>query len=440
MISLIDWIMAAGYLVAFFAIIWFYAFFRYNQEQAKQFIWLYMVRIIGGILFAVIYVYYFKGVGDTIAYWEGGYSLTNVFFDDPVAYFALLNSDAAQIDPEYMHYVKNIVYYDTAEEWFTVKIVSVVGFLCFKSLLLFNLFFGLIGAFACWQFMRFVNEFIPEINRAAFYVLTCVPGILIWSSGLLKDTITLACFAVFLLYYCKLVLNRDNKLKYYLILIISGYIMFRVKPYVLICEVPSLALATYVFYKSRIKVPFLRRILMPALLMSLMLVSLAGVVQIAEASEKYRLDNLERQVKGFQSWHQMLGGSYYTLGGGHVEYTPVGVIKVAPEALSHTYIRPFLWESRSVSMLLSAVEGTLILVLLLISVRYYIMDFDLRKFLHNHPVVTFLFVFSIIFGFTVGFTSYNYGALARYKVPSQICFLFLLFYIVKKGREFKHKQ
>ena len=288
--------------------------------------------------------------------------------------------------------------------------------------------------------MRFVNEFIPEINRAAFYVLTCVPGILIWSSGLLKDTITLACFAVFLLYYCKLVLNRDNKLKYYLILIISGYIMFRVKPYVLICEVPSLALATYVFYKSRIKVPFLRRILMPALLMSLMLVSLAGVVQIAEASEKYRLDNLERQVKGFQSWHQMLGGSYYTLGGGHVEYTPVGVIKVAPEALSHTYIRPFLWESRSVSMLLSAVEGTLILVLLLISVRYYIMDFDLRKFLHNHPVVTFLFVFSIIFGFTVGFTSYNYGALARYKVPSQICFLFLLFYIVKKGREFKHKQ
>lgn len=438
MITYFDWILAASYLSVFFALIWFYAYFRFDQVQAKEFIWLYMVRTCGGLLFAVIYVYYFKAVGDTIAYWEGGYNLTNVFFQDPVAYFSLLMSDAAQIDPEYMRYVENIVYYDTAEEWFTTKIVSFFGFFCFESLLLFNLFFGLIGAFACWQLIRFVKEFIPEINKAAFYILTCVPGILIWSSGLLKDTITLACFAVFLLYYSRLVFKQQNKLKYYLILIVSGYIMFRVKPYVLICEVPSLALATYIFYKSRIKVPFLRRILMPALLVSLMAVSVVGVVQIAEASEKYRLDNLENKVKGFQSWHQMLGGSYYTLGGGHVEYTVPGVLRVAPEALSHTYLRPFLWESRSVSMLLSALEGSVILVLLLIAVRYYIMDPDLRKFLHNHPIVSFLFVFSLIFGFTVGFTSYNYGALARYKVPSQICFLFMLFYIIQKGREFKH--
>lgn len=437
MITLFDWILALSYLAFLFTIIWFYAYFRFNEKQAKEFISLYMIRIVGGILFAVIYVYYFKGVGDTIAYWEGGTTLTKVFYEDPIAYFSLLQSNAAEIAPEYMHHVQNIIYYDTTEEWFTTKIVSIVGFFCFDSLLLFNLFFGLIGAFGCWQLMRFVKEFIPDINKAAFYVLTCVPGILIWSSGLLKDTITLACFAVFLLYYSKLVFNRDNKLKYYIILFISGYIMFRVKPYVLICELPSLALATYIFYKSRITIPFLRRILMPALLISLMLVSLVGVVQIAEASEKYRLDNLEKQVKGFQSWHQMLGGSYYSIGGGHVEYTPTGVLRVAPEALSHTYIRPFLWESRSVSMLLSSIEGTLILILLLIATRYYIMDPDLRKFLHNHPIVTFLFVFSLIFGFTVGFTSYNYGALARYKVPSQICFLFLLFYIVKKGREFK---
>ncbi len=135
---------------------------------------------------------------------------------------------------------------------------------------------------------------------------------------------------------------------------------------------------------------------------------------------------------------ETLGGAYYTIGGGHVEYTATGVLVAAPEALSHTYIRPFLWEARNISMLFTAIESALILILLIISFRYYIMDPDLRKFLHNNHIVVFLFVFAVVFGFTVGFTSYNYGALARYKVPSQVSFLLLLFYVVIKGRQFKH--
>lgn len=437
MIQPIDWIIAAGYIFILFVIVWFYAFFKFEEDEAKKFISLFFIRVFGGILFALIYVYYYKVVGDTFQYWQGGMIMAELFYEDPVAYFALMGSDAAQIPAEYVRHVEWIGYSNTAEEWYMTKIVSIFALIGFKSFLVYNIFFGVIGFFGAWQLIKFVKEFLPEINKEAYYVLAYVPGVLIWSSGLIKDTLTFTCFSFFLLYYCRVVFKNQRKISYFIILFVSAYIMFRIKPYVLICEIPALAFATYVFYKARITIPFLRRILMPALLAGLMSASIFGVAKIAEASEKYRLEKLESKVKGFQSWHETLGGAYYTIGGGHIDYTVIGMLRVAPESLSHTYIRPFLWESRNISMLFTAVESSVIIILLLISLRYYIMDNDLRKFLHNHHIVVFLIVFSLIFGFTVGFTAYNYGALARYKVPSQICFLFLLFFIVKKGRYFK---
>jgi len=437
MIQFIDWVLALGYLALFFSIVWFYAFFKYQNQLAKDFIWLFMIRVFSGVLFALIFVYYYDVVGDTFQYWQGGMIMGELFYSDPTAYFALMSSDAGEISSEYIRHIQYIGYSNTDEEWFMTKIVAVFALIGFKSFLVYNIFFGVIAFMGAWQLLRFVREFLPEINREAFFVLTFVPGVLIWSSGLIKDTLTLSCFCFFLFYYCKIVFKGEIKFSFFIILLVSAYIIFRVKPYVLICEIPALAVSTYVFYKARIQVPFLRRILMPTLLALLMTSSIFGVVQIAEASEKYRIDNLEKKVKGFQSWHETLGGAYYTIGGGQIEYTLTGVLKLAPEALSHTYIRPFFWEARNISMLFTAAESFLIFILFLISMRYYIMNPDLRRFLHNNHIVVFLFVFSLIFGFTVGFTSYNYGALARYKVPSQICFLFLLFYIVKKGREFK---
>lgn len=437
MIHSIDWILTSVYVVLFFTIVWFYAFFKYENKIAKEFIILFLVRIFGGLLFALIFVYYYNVVGDTFQYWQGGMIMGELFYDDPQAYFALMWSDAGEISAEYLRHVEYIGYSNTDEEWFMTKIVAIFALIGFKSFLVYNVFFGVIAFMGAWQLMKFVREFMPEVKKESLYVLTVVPGILIWSSGLIKDTITLACFCYFLYYYSKLVFKREFKIYYLLVLILNGYLMFRIKPYVLICEIPALAVATYVFYKARITIPFLRRILMPTLLVALLSISIFGVVQIAEASEKYKVETIEKKVKGFQTWHETLGGAYYTLGNGQIDYTVGGVLKVAPEALSHTYIRPFFWEARNASMLFTAVESFLIFILLLITLRYYIMDPDLRKFLHNDHIVTFLFVFTIVFGFTVGFTSYNYGALARYKVPGQICFLLLLVYIVKKGRYYK---
>jgi hypothetical protein len=59
------------------------------------------------------------------------------------------------------------------------------------------------------------------------------------------------------------------------------------------------------------------------------------------------------------------------------------------------------------------------------------------KMIAANPEVQFCLVFSIIFAFAVGFTSFNFGALARYKIPFMPFYYMALFILgdVQKKKE-----
>jgi hypothetical protein len=60
------------------------------------------------------------------------------------------------------------------------------------------------------------------------------------------------------------------------------------------------------------------------------------------------------------------------------------------------------------------------------------------------PNLSFFLVFSLIFAFAVGVSSYNFGALSRYKIPClpfYAAFLIILYYDDKKpGMELARKK
>jgi hypothetical protein len=49
------------------------------------------------------------------------------------------------------------------------------------------------------------------------------------------------------------------------------------------------------------------------------------------------------------------------------------------------------------------------------------------KLIIANPEVQFCLIFSVIFAFAVGFTSFNFGALARYKIPFMPFYYMALF-------------
>jgi hypothetical protein len=81
-------------------------------------------------------------------------------------------------------------------------------------------------------------------------------------------------------------------------------------------------------------------------------------------------------------------------------------------------------------MLLSSLES-LVLLVLTISLLPKLGNIRLKKNLQE-PIIVMFLVFSIVFAFAVGASTYNFGSLSRYKIPLFPFYLSAIL-ILKKG-------
>jgi hypothetical protein len=157
--------------------------------------------------------------------------------------------------------------------------------------------------------------------------------------------------------------------------------------------------------------------------------------QFAKELNRYSLEKIAQTAAATRGWISYSSGdegSAYSLG----DFSPTigGMLSKFPAAVVVTLYRPFLWEAKKIIMLLSALEA---LVFLFFTVRVVLLyKFKIVRIIAKDPTLTFCLVFSIIFAFAVGISSYNFGALSRYKIPCLPFFAALLtvlyYYPLKK--------
>jgi TRAP-type mannitol/chloroaromatic compound transport system permease small subunit len=85
-------------------------------------------------------------------------------------------------------------------------------------------------------------------------------------------------------------------------------------------------------------------------------------------------------------------------------------------AVNVTLFRPYLWEVNNPVMLLSALESLAFLLLTFWAVRRrgFVNSLGL---LRKNPFLVFCLLFTVVFSFAVGISTYNFGSLVRYKIP-----------------------
>jgi len=160
---------------------------------------------------------------------------------------------------------------------------------------------------------------------------------------------------------------------------------------------------------------------------------------------EYAGDDITEGISGYQKNYQKqesrADGSYFSLG---VEYDGSlgSLLKVAPAAIVATFFRPFIWETRNASTLLSSLESLSLLLFTLFVLR----KTGLKKFISTifkKAIVLYCFMFSMVFALFVGATTLNFGTLVRYKIPCMpfyVCSLFLILYFNGKGKPLRKKN
>lgn len=395
------------------------------------------IKILGTIGFCFVYTYYYKG-GDTIGYFESTRAFSNLLMKRPAdfvsVYFSGSSTSGMNTFDPYTGYPWGYLYFED-RTLFTIKVITPVVFLCFNSYLLSSIVLSVITYSGSWQIYKLFVKYYPRYYREAAIGILFVPTVVFWSSGMLKDNLTLCGICWFIVSFEKVFISKTNRKKFAVAFILSSLLVLSIKPYIVMTAIPGTMVWLLYSRIHRINNSFIRYAAIPFVLMASMGGGLLILQQLGDRLGKFSLDKIMETAAVTQ---EDLKRDYYkgnSFDIGKIDPTPQGFLAKSPQATTAGLFRPFLWESKNVVMLLSGIENLLLLGLCLFSILR-MKFFGLFKFLFDNPLLLFLFLYSILFAFSIGISTSNFGALIRFKIAFLPFFAatFLLMYRMSSER------
>lgn len=431
------------YLLLAFMITWVIGEVYYRTNKIKNYLLPALgIKFLGCIVFVIIYQFYYGG-GDTFVYFKSGVLISEQLSYDPLVAWEILKSSNNNYNIYLSELIDDYNYFKADSTMLIVKVISIISLFSFKNYFLTSLVYAFICFWGQWLLFRTFTKILPCKETMFFLICFCIPSVVFWCGGILKDTLMLGCVGTSFYALHEMFFLKKKFLFGFLLLFFSMYAMWAVKFYIPMALIPAFSLWIIFTFFTSVENAYLRS--------SLLLVFVAGTLFCLYIIQTYLggyitsiVDALFQKVIGFHVWHgyldQKSGGSGYSLG--DIEFTILGVLKKFPASINVTFFRPYLWEAKSLVVFVAAIESLGLTFLFFYSVLKTGI-FNFIKTCLSHPFIVFCVSFSLIFGFFVGFTSYNFGALVRYKTPCLpffVAILMILPYLKSSGYFKKSKS
>lgn len=406
------------YLIIILIFAYLYRNFVYSHSPLKKyFIPGMLVKIMGGLGVGFVYVFYYNG-GDTTYYFRDSAVFNNSINDSFSTFFKLLFLPAKTVTPATYEYTYGLSYFRDPSTWMADRIYGVLSVLSFHSYPVMAMLISVLSFTGAWALLRTFVQLYPNLTRPLAFSVLFVPSVFFWGSGVLKDSITFGCLGWITYSSYTIFLRRKSIVMNGLVILFAGYIALQVKAYIIISFVPSLMMWVILTYRNQIKNKFIRVTIGPGVFLIALTFGYLMVVKLGNEFSKFSLGSVLDTAESFQQWHSHLAESEHASGYnlGITDNSWQSIVKTFPAAVNVTLFRPYLWEASNPVMLMAALESIFILGFTL----YIFIRNGIRQTLgaiFTNADVFFCFSFSILFAFAVGFTSYNFGALVRYKIP-----------------------
>ncbi|HYF70811.1 MAG TPA: hypothetical protein VD884_21905 [Ohtaekwangia sp.] len=407
-----------------------------DQVNRKYFIPGLSVRIVGALAVGFIYQFYYQG-GDTFAFHTYGSRLIwNAFVDDPYKGVQLLFSDGEYI-PDLYKYSSKIWYYRDPQSYFVIRIAAIFDLFTFSSYSATAVLFAVVGFTGAW--LLFLTFYKIEPNFHRWLALSClfIPTVFFWGSGIFKDTLTLAALGIATFFIHKLLVEKKYSIMAVIIILLSFWIIYSIKKYILLSFLPAIIVWIMARQMYKIRSLMLKLILVPVMILISGSFGYFTIQQVAADDPRYNLNKLAETARttayDIRYWTGKDAGSGYTLG--ELDGSFGSMISLAPGAINVALFRPYLWEVSNPLMLLAAFEG---IVLFVLTIFVFIHSGRrIFRYLQNGDVI-FCLLFSLVFAFAVGVSTYNFGTLSRYKIPLIPFYLIgigLIYYYSKRDKK-----
>lgn len=424
------------YLLAFGYVFVLYLYFarKKNVEIKKHpeyayFLWGLYAKIFGGVVFSLIYFYYYKG-GDTISYFYSAVSMSKLAKLDILDYLTVLFGENSEANRNYFNietgWPFGYMYYDT-RTYMVIRFISILALITFDSYLVTTVILASLSYIGVWKAYRTFVSYFPELQNKFAIAFLFMPSLLFWGSSILKDTFTLTFVCLWVSAADELFYKNRQRLSNVILLAISGVMIIIIKPYIFMVLFPISVMWLLYFPVIRVKSGLIKFVLLPALLVFMAVGTVVVLQQLEESLDKFSLDRAIKTIEVTQSdmkRSEQYGNNYFDIG--EFDGTWTGVIAKFPQATMAGLFRPFLWEARSVVMALSGLENFWVLMMAVYTL-FSVGPLFMFRSIGAIPILLFCFLFAIIFAFMVGITTPNFGALVRFKIPLVPFFISMLY-------------
>lgn len=417
---------------------------RYREEPLNRY-WYpaFICKCLAGIALGLLYLEYYDQGGDSLNYFYDARLLARYAQSYPQRYLRLIFLDTYYYDLGQFHtgYLWN-----KPRVFPIVKLFSVFYVLTGGSYWLISFYFSALSAWGMWKLANALVKLSPHTKFAAVLAFLLWPSVLIWTSGISKESLALTAIGFSLSYLLELLQNSPKSpvfwlkasliwaLSMYLLLLIKFYYLAALLPWVLAYFV-TLHITKYLYRKFTYT--FIQTLAGQAsLLMGFGLIFVLGATFLHPTlSLDYIMDAITYNHNSTYIFSNPEDLIHYQIIGvqGYISLhnSWESFIFNAPLALFSALFRPFIWEAWDST--LKFIQGFENLIVLLLSmyalypgIRYISKQAPSARFRNTQLLMLSALLYIILLYTILAFASPNFGSLVRYKVAAYPIYLYLI--------------
>ncbi|SNT10903.1 Predicted membrane protein [Ekhidna lutea] len=361
------------------------AFLVFRKLKTSLPTWMFWIGLVmkisaGFVLGWIFYEYY--GEGDTISFFEMAKSFDDFATEEPRTQF-------------FIRILTLLVYLSGGSYWITSAWLSFISFT------------------AAWYATSQFSKAFPSIKVLTASCFLIIPSIVFWSSGILKDTLAFAAMMVLIAAILKWYKRINITVYDFIIAVISGYLLFHLKHYLIITCLIFGGLLVSVSLIKKVKSRW--KWIIAAMVLALSLISTQFVHPYLKVEKlSWTIYETNRTILEKSDLEGQLDIEIK-------DASILAVIKEVPKALHAGLFRPSIYDKTPIWGWLHRIENFILTILIIMSVSLY--------FKRNPPVDTPLFVSALccilLLAIMLPLATPNFGTLVRYK-NAYMPYLFLI--------------
>ncbi len=407
------------YLSLLVRVVFKWSFFEIEGTQKKHFAFFFLLKVAAGVLFTLIYTYYYtdQTKADIYRYFKDSKVIASVLFIDPVAWLKIMTGYGVN-EPEVFKYVLPTQYFShpgsdiVTNNTFIIRINVLLNYLSFNNIYINTLFLNFISFIGLTALFKALRPYFSQFQQILYVPIFLLPSVLFWSSGLLKESLLFAGLGFYLFAW----LSTDSNL-------LRGFLMTVTATLTLMLVKLQVGVLTVFLFSAFL---FLRRNSVSVLLRLALLLVISALGFYFLGNDVSRILIEKRNEFAELALTENSGSSINST---ILEPTITNLIKLLPEAFINSVLRPFVWDGGKVFQKVFAVENLFFLLLLLIPLHF----FKVPKGEKSLLCLAFLF-FALANYMIIGITVPVMGAIVHYRIIAEPFLLLSVLLCVDLGQ------